>query len=138
MSTEETRTPGGARLSATVGTRTHRGQPSAGCAVSGSSIPSRALPWGWEDGAVQTSGKGCVLPSVGESDRGSQPALHPTLLFHSLEQLVSPLAFPATSSSDPCAKETVLNAIRESRKRAVEEEEEEDQTFRNDQESKRR
>ncbi|NWR92798.1 PO121 protein, partial [Furnarius figulus] len=56
----------------------------------------------------------------------------------SLEQLVSPLAFPATSSPDPCAKETVLNAIRESRKRAVEEEEEEDQTFGNDQESKRR
>ncbi|NXK67975.1 P121C protein, partial [Sylvietta virens] len=55
-----------------------------------------------------------------------------------LEQLVSPLAFPATNSSDPCAKETVLNAIRESRKRAVEEEEEEDQTFGNDQESKRR
>ncbi|XP_066189185.1 nuclear envelope pore membrane protein POM 121 isoform X1 [Sylvia atricapilla] len=55
-----------------------------------------------------------------------------------LEQLVSPLAFPATSSSDPCAKETVLNAIRESRKRAVEEEEEEDQPFGNDQESKRR
>ncbi|NWW34342.1 P121C protein, partial [Panurus biarmicus] len=55
-----------------------------------------------------------------------------------LEQLVSPLAFPAASSSDPCAKETVLNAIRESRKRAVEEEEEEDQTFGNDQESKRR
>ncbi|NXB00080.1 PO121 protein, partial [Cnemophilus loriae] len=55
-----------------------------------------------------------------------------------LEQLVSPLAFPATSSPDPCAKETVLNAIRESRKRAVEEEEEEDQTFGNDQESKRR
>ncbi|NXP69206.1 PO121 protein, partial [Chloropsis cyanopogon] len=55
-----------------------------------------------------------------------------------LEQLISPLAFPATSSPDPCAKETVLNAIRESRKRAVEEEEEEDQTFGNDQESKRR
>ncbi|NXC00981.1 P121C protein, partial [Orthonyx spaldingii] len=54
-----------------------------------------------------------------------------------LEQLVSPLAFPATSSPDPCAKETVLNAIRESRKRAVEEEEE-DQSFGNDQESKRR
>lgn len=62
----------------------------------------------------------------------------PSALFHSLEQLVSPLAFPATSSSDPCAKETVLNAIRESRKRAAEEEEEEDQTFGNDQESKRR
>ncbi|NXO63709.1 PO121 protein, partial [Phainopepla nitens] len=56
----------------------------------------------------------------------------------SLEQLVSPLAFPDTSSPDPCAKETVLNAIRESRKRAVEEEEEEDQTSGNDQESKRR
>ncbi|XP_027524806.1 nuclear envelope pore membrane protein POM 121-like [Corapipo altera] len=56
----------------------------------------------------------------------------------SLEQLVSPLAFPATSSPDPCSKETVLNAIRESRKRAVEEEEEEEQTFGNDQESKRR
>ncbi|XP_009067708.1 PREDICTED: nuclear envelope pore membrane protein POM 121-like, partial [Acanthisitta chloris] len=55
-----------------------------------------------------------------------------------LEQLASPLAFPATSSPDPCAKETVLNAIRESRKRAVEEEEEEDQAFENDQESKRR
>ncbi|XP_039588806.1 nuclear envelope pore membrane protein POM 121 [Passer montanus] len=54
-----------------------------------------------------------------------------------LEQLVSPLAFPATSSPDPCAKETVLNAIRESRKRAVEEEEDH-QTFGNDQESKRR
>ncbi|NXN89335.1 PO121 protein, partial [Bombycilla garrulus] len=54
-----------------------------------------------------------------------------------LEQLVSPLAFPDTNSPDPCAKETVLNAIRESRKRAVEEEEE-DQTFGNDQESKRR
>nr|XP_021396071.1 nuclear envelope pore membrane protein POM 121C [Lonchura striata domestica] len=53
-----------------------------------------------------------------------------------LEQLVSPLALPATSSPDPCAKETVLNAIRESRKRAVEEEE--DQTFGNDQENKRR
>ncbi|NXJ69757.1 P121C protein, partial [Rostratula benghalensis] len=55
-----------------------------------------------------------------------------------LEQLISPLAFPASSSPDPCAKETVLNAIRESRKRAVEEEEEEDQAFGNDQESKRR
>ncbi|NXX12904.1 P121C protein, partial [Podargus strigoides] len=54
-----------------------------------------------------------------------------------LEQLISPVAFPATSSLDPCAKETVLNAIKESRKRAVEEEEE-DQAFGNDQESKRR
>ncbi|NXW01723.1 PO121 protein, partial [Fregetta grallaria] len=56
----------------------------------------------------------------------------------SLEQLISPVAFPANSSLDPCAKETVLNAIKESRKRAVEEEEEEDQAFGSDQESKRR
>ncbi|KAM6373157.1 nuclear envelope pore membrane protein POM 121-like isoform 2-T2 [Pluvialis apricaria] len=55
-----------------------------------------------------------------------------------LEQLISPMAFPASSNVDPCAKETVLNAIKESRKRAVEEEEEEDQAFGNDQESKRR
>ncbi|XP_008943192.1 PREDICTED: nuclear envelope pore membrane protein POM 121-like, partial [Merops nubicus] len=56
-----------------------------------------------------------------------------------LEQLTSPLAFPANSSPDPCAKETVLNAIKESRKRAVErEEDEEDQTFGNNQENKRR
>ncbi|XP_014815199.1 PREDICTED: nuclear envelope pore membrane protein POM 121, partial [Calidris pugnax] len=54
-----------------------------------------------------------------------------------LEQLISPVALPASSSPDPCAKETVLNAIKESRKRAVEEEEE-DQAFGNDQESKRR
>ncbi|NXH78348.1 P121C protein, partial [Hydrobates tethys] len=52
-----------------------------------------------------------------------------------LEQLISPVAFPANSGLDPCAKETVLNAIKESRKRAVEEE---DQAFGNDQESKRR
>ncbi|KAK2525665.1 hypothetical protein Q9966_011395 [Columba livia] len=56
-----------------------------------------------------------------------------------LEQLISPVAFPANSSPDPCAKETVLNAIKESRKRAVEqEEEEEEQAFGNNQESKRR
>nr|XP_025966685.1 nuclear envelope pore membrane protein POM 121 isoform X2 [Dromaius novaehollandiae] len=54
-----------------------------------------------------------------------------------LEQLISPMAFTSNSSLDPCAKETVLNAIKESRKRAVEEEEE-DQAFGNDQESKRR
>lgn len=59
-------------------------------------------------------------------------------LHRSLEQLISPLAFPASSSPDPCAKETVLNAIRESRKRAVVEEEDEDQAFGNDQENKRR
>ncbi|XP_069730026.1 nuclear envelope pore membrane protein POM 121-like [Phaenicophaeus curvirostris] len=56
-----------------------------------------------------------------------------------LEHLTSPLAFPATSSPDPCAKETVLNAIKESRKRAVEQEEEEDdQAFGSEQDSKRR
>ncbi|NXA53887.1 P121C protein, partial [Nothocercus julius] len=55
----------------------------------------------------------------------------------SLEQLISPMAFTPNNSLDPCAKETVLNAIKESRKRAVEEEEE-DQAFGNDQESKRR
>ncbi|NXQ88240.1 P121C protein, partial [Nyctibius grandis] len=54
----------------------------------------------------------------------------------SLEQLISPVAFPATSSPDPCAKETVLNAIKKRKKRAVEEEE--DQAFGSDQESKRR
>ncbi|XP_059573431.1 nuclear envelope pore membrane protein POM 121C isoform X3 [Alligator mississippiensis] len=37
---------------------------------------------------------------------------------------------------DPCAKETVLSALKESRKRAVEEED--DQTFPNEQENKRR
>ncbi|XP_009976913.1 PREDICTED: nuclear envelope pore membrane protein POM 121-like, partial [Tauraco erythrolophus] len=57
-----------------------------------------------------------------------------------LEQLVSPVASPADSRPDPCARETVLSAISKSRKRAVEqqEEEEEDQAFGNDQESKRR
>ncbi|XP_021271777.1 nuclear envelope pore membrane protein POM 121 [Numida meleagris] len=54
-----------------------------------------------------------------------------------LEQLLSPVALLPGSSPDPCAKETVLNAIKESRKRAVEEEEEE-QALGNDQESKRR
>uniref|UniRef100_A0A8C0F1T5 Uncharacterized protein n=1 Tax=Bubo bubo TaxID=30461 RepID=A0A8C0F1T5_BUBBB len=43
----------------------------------------------------------------------------------------------ALHSPDPCASETVLNAIRESRKRAVEQKRE-DQAFGNDQESKRR
>uniref|UniRef100_A0A8D0FG54 Uncharacterized protein n=1 Tax=Strix occidentalis caurina TaxID=311401 RepID=A0A8D0FG54_STROC len=54
-----------------------------------------------------------------------------------LEQQLSPVAFVANSSPDPCASETVLNAIRESRKRAVEQKRE-DQAFENDQESKRR
>ncbi|ETE73720.1 Nuclear envelope pore membrane protein, partial [Ophiophagus hannah] len=55
-----------------------------------------------------------------------------------LEQLVSPVAFSSASNTilDPCAKETVLNALKESRKRAVEEEE--DQNFPNGQENKKR
>ncbi|NXF30712.1 P121C protein, partial [Nyctibius bracteatus] len=53
-----------------------------------------------------------------------------------LEQLISPVAFPATSSPDPCAKETVLNAIKKRKKKAAEEEE--DQAFGSDLESKRR
>ncbi|NWX13718.1 P121C protein, partial [Aegotheles bennettii] len=65
---------------------------------------------------------------------------HPTLCSaspRSLEQLPLPAGFLTGSSPDPCARETVLNAIKESRKRAVEEEEE-DPAFGNDQESKRR
>ncbi|XP_026564258.1 nuclear envelope pore membrane protein POM 121 [Pseudonaja textilis] len=56
-----------------------------------------------------------------------------------LEQLVSPVAFSPASNTilDPCAKETVLNALKESRKRTVEEEEE-DQNFPNGQENKKR
>uniref|UniRef100_A0A8C6V9A7 Nuclear envelope pore membrane protein POM 121C n=1 Tax=Naja naja TaxID=35670 RepID=A0A8C6V9A7_NAJNA len=56
-----------------------------------------------------------------------------------LEQLVSPVDFSSASNTilDPCAKETVLNALKESRKRAVEEEEE-DQNFPNGQENKKR
>ncbi|XP_010181055.1 PREDICTED: nuclear envelope pore membrane protein POM 121, partial [Mesitornis unicolor] len=75
-----------------------------------------------------------------EESHSRDPYLPNALLCRcSLEQLISPVAFPANSSLDPCAKETVLNAIKESRKRAVEEEEEEeDQAFGNDQESKRR
>lgn len=80
-------------------------------------------------------GAGC-----GEAVQGTPARLMPRCASPgSLEQLVSPVAFPASSSLDPCAKETVLNAIKESRKRAVErEEEEEDQAFGNNQESKRR
>ncbi|XP_067393859.1 nuclear envelope pore membrane protein POM 121 isoform X1 [Emydura macquarii macquarii] len=52
-----------------------------------------------------------------------------------LEQLVSPMALSCTSTLDPCAKETVLSALKESRKRAVEEE---DQSFPCGQENKRR
>nr|XP_048679623.1 nuclear envelope pore membrane protein POM 121 isoform X2 [Caretta caretta] len=52
-----------------------------------------------------------------------------------LEQLVSPMALSCNSTLDPCAKETVLSALKESRKRAVEEE---DQSFPSGQENKRR
>uniref|UniRef100_A0A669P8N3 POM121 transmembrane nucleoporin C n=1 Tax=Phasianus colchicus TaxID=9054 RepID=A0A669P8N3_PHACC len=55
-----------------------------------------------------------------------------------LERLLSPVGLLPGGSPDPCAKETVLNAIKESRKRVVEEEEEEQQALGNDQESKRR
>ncbi|KAG2459256.1 PO121 protein, partial [Polypterus senegalus] len=49
----------------------------------------------------------------------------------------SPLAEPSTVTvSDPCAKETVLNALKESRKRRVEEEEE--RSFNEEQDNKRR
>uniref|UniRef100_A0A8C3S2R8 Uncharacterized protein n=1 Tax=Chelydra serpentina TaxID=8475 RepID=A0A8C3S2R8_CHESE len=51
-----------------------------------------------------------------------------------LEQLVSPMALSCNSTLDPCAKETVLSALKESRKRAVEE----DQSFPSGQENKRR
>nr|XP_032645576.1 nuclear envelope pore membrane protein POM 121C isoform X1 [Chelonoidis abingdonii] len=53
-----------------------------------------------------------------------------------LEQLVSPMAVSCNSTLDPCAKETVLRALKESRKRAVEEED--DQSFPSGQENKRR
>ncbi|XP_050784863.1 nuclear envelope pore membrane protein POM 121 isoform X2 [Gopherus flavomarginatus] len=53
-----------------------------------------------------------------------------------LEQLVSPMALSCNSTVDPCAKETVLSALKESRKRAVEEED--DQSFPSGQENKRR
>ncbi|XP_009887187.1 PREDICTED: nuclear envelope pore membrane protein POM 121 [Charadrius vociferus] len=75
---------------------------------------------------------------MGQPGRGDRGADSSAGSSRCLEQLISPVAFPATSSVDPCAKETVLNAIKESRKRAMEEEEEEDQAFGNDQESKRR
>ncbi|XP_010072403.1 PREDICTED: nuclear envelope pore membrane protein POM 121-like, partial [Pterocles gutturalis] len=54
-----------------------------------------------------------------------------------VQPLSSPSAFLGSSPADPCARETVLNAIRESRKRAVEEEEE-DQASGDEQESKRK
>ncbi|NWV80284.1 P121C protein, partial [Dasyornis broadbenti] len=87
----------------------------------------RSAPWARRAGPLRSPVTVRIAPPAAGIARS--PAL---------EQLVSPLAFPATSSPDPCAKETVLNAIRQNRKRAVEEEEEEDQPFGNDQESKRR
>ncbi|NXY21758.1 P121C protein, partial [Atrichornis clamosus] len=87
----------------------------------------RSAPWARRAGPLRSPVTVRIAPPAASIARS--PAL---------EQLVSPLAFPATNSPDPCAKETVLNAIRESRKRAVEEEEEEDHAFGNDQESKRR
>ncbi|XP_075761134.1 nuclear envelope pore membrane protein POM 121 isoform X3 [Pelodiscus sinensis] len=53
-----------------------------------------------------------------------------------LEQLSLPVALSCSSTLDPCAKETVLSALKDSRKRAVEEEQ--DQSFPSGQESKRR
>lgn len=59
------------------------------------------------------------------------------LIFHSRrEQIInSTLSSPSTSAPDPCAKETVLNALKERKKRTVEEE---DQIFADGQENKRR
>ncbi|XP_007468854.1 PREDICTED: nuclear envelope pore membrane protein POM 121C [Lipotes vexillifer] len=52
------------------------------------------------------------------------------------EQIInSTLSSPSASAPDPCAKETVLNALRERKKRTVEEE---DQIFADGQENKRR
>ncbi|XP_060140785.1 nuclear envelope pore membrane protein POM 121C isoform X2 [Globicephala melas] len=52
------------------------------------------------------------------------------------EQIInSTLSSPSTSAPDPCAKETVLNALKERKKRTVEEE---DQIFADGQENKRR
>ncbi|XP_058020566.1 nuclear envelope pore membrane protein POM 121 isoform X2 [Ahaetulla prasina] len=100
-----------------------------------------------------------TLPSIcwDEYRRKNRLAIHHSSIAHSpvtvkiarpessigrsplLEQLVSPVAFSSASNTilDPCAKETVLNALKESRKRAVEEEEE-DQNFPNGQENKKR
>ncbi|XP_054857161.1 nuclear envelope pore membrane protein POM 121-like [Eublepharis macularius] len=54
-----------------------------------------------------------------------------------LEELASPLAFSPVPNNtlDPCAKETVLNALKESRKRNVEDD---DNSFQSGQENKRR
>lgn len=54
-----------------------------------------------------------------------------------LEQLASPLAFSPMPNSalDPCAKETVLSALKESRKRNVEDG---DQSIQSSQDMKRR
>ncbi|XP_036622802.1 nuclear envelope pore membrane protein POM 121C-like isoform X3 [Trichosurus vulpecula] len=60
----------------------------------------------------------------------------PDLSRSPLEQVVnSAMPSPSSNVPDPCAKETVMNALKESRKRAVEEE---DQIFCDAQENKRR
>lgn len=48
----------------------------------------------------------------------------------------STLSSPSSNAPDPCAKETVLSALKEKKKRTVEEEE--DQIFTDSQENKRR
>ncbi|XP_061868061.1 nuclear envelope pore membrane protein POM 121 isoform X2 [Colius striatus] len=100
--------------------------PLALCVPRWEGYSPRSVPWSRRARPVRSTLR-IPLPVAG-------PARSPAL-----EQLISPVAFPTNSSPDPCAKETVLNAIRESRKRAVEQEEEEDdQAFENNQESKRR
>ncbi|XP_040543481.2 nuclear envelope pore membrane protein POM 121 isoform X2 [Gallus gallus] len=107
--------------------------------LSRSAVPG-ALPAACWDGVVRRStawarragpARSPVTVRIG---RPGGPARGPVL-----EQLLSPVALLPGNSPDPCAKETVLNAIKESRKRAVEEEEEEEeQALGNDQDSKRR
>ncbi|XP_042750429.1 nuclear envelope pore membrane protein POM 121-like, partial [Lagopus leucura] len=105
-----------------------------------SAVPG-ALPAACWDGVVRRSAawtrragpaRSPVTVRIG---RPRSPARSPVL-----EQLLSPVALLPGGGPDPCAKETVLNAIKESRKRVVEEEEdeEEQQALGSDQESKRR
>ncbi|NWU73318.1 P121C protein, partial [Pterocles burchelli] len=96
-----------------------------------------AAPWGlpaarWE---------GCS-PRSTPWDRRAAPLRSPSTVriagmarSPAAEPLRSPSAFLSDSTVDPCARETVLNAIKESRKRAAEEEE--DQAF-GEQETKRK
>ncbi|XP_072209895.1 nuclear envelope pore membrane protein POM 121 isoform X2 [Excalfactoria chinensis] len=103
-----------------------------------SAVPG-ALPAACWDGAVRRSTvwarRACPTrsPVTVRIGRPGGPARSPVL-----ERLLSPVALLPGASPDPCAKETVLNAIKESRKRAVEEEEEEEQVPGNDPDSKRR